>query len=248
MIEAVLFDLGDTLISYRNVDLRRAFIEGARDTYQFIQDKVGPLPVDFKRYKWSQLVAIRWAYIKSKITGREFNSTELLRRYIKRLKIDLPEEYLDELAWQWYRPLADQAQIEQDAHKTLEHLKDAGLKLAIVSNTFVAGKSLDRHLQNLGLIEFFPIRIYSCDIGVRKPNIRLFKTALERLNIPAQKAIFVGDSYSADIKGARKAGLYAIYKANTPHTKIREDSKVFVISRLKEIPSIIEKINAEKTG
>ncbi len=244
MIKAILFDLGDTLISFRNADLKRAFLEGAKDTYQFLQEKLDtPLP-DFRRYKWAQLMALRWAYVKSKITRREFNSSNVLRKCLKKFKITLPDEMFDELAWRWYKPLANQSALEDDAKETLEKLKSAGFKLAIVSNTFVPASSLDRHLAMFSILDYFPHRIYSCDIGIRKPNVRIFHSALEKLGVLPEQAVFVGDTYQADILGARKAGLFAIYKANKP-IFLKLDRKTFLISKLREIPNTIDFINNE---
>ncbi len=241
MIRAALFDLGDTLIRFEHADLNQSFIQGARKTYQYISQLTSNLPA-FEKYYRYQLRIIRWEYFKSKITGREFNSTDILKKCTVKLKIDVPENIFDELAWLWYEPLVKQSQKEPDAIETLKQLQAMGLKLAIVSNTFISGISLDRHLKIEGLIDFFPIRVYSCDVGIRKPRKEIFEFALEKLNTPADQAIFSGDKLKVDIKGARRVGMYAILKSNS-QKRYRLDEKSFRIAKLGEIPKIIEGIN-----
>ena len=49
------------------------------------------------------------------------------------------------------------------------------------------------------------------EAGVSKPDPRIFRIALERLGCAAGEAVMVGDSWSADIVGARAAGIRAIW-------------------------------------
>ena len=48
------------------------------------------------------------------------------------------------------------------------------------------------------------------DIGVPKPDPRIFEFALDLLGVRAHEAVMVGDSLEADVKGALGAGLHAI--------------------------------------
>lgn len=244
MIAAVLFDLGDTLIHFEAVDLNAAFALAAQQTHQLLQEKfAGPMPSP-QQYRRRQFRALRWAYFKSQITGREFDSTDILRETTRKLGIDVPDDFYDELAWQWYKALADASQTAPDAHATLEELQRRRLRLGIVSNTFVSAISLDRHLQAEGLLRFFPVRVYSCDMGIRKPRREIFHEALDRLGAAAEQTLFVGDNFKIDILGALRAGMYAAHKASMPPRKLA-DRRAFHIRRLDELPGLIDRINAE---
>jgi len=245
MIKAVLCDLGDTLINFHNIDIFKAFFQGARETYGYLAGDLNLKVPPFSVYRRSQHWAIRWAYLKSKITGREFNSLDILRHCAQKLNIPIPEEKYDELAWRWYKPLAVQAQADPFAIPLLEELQHRNLKLAIVSNTFVPPCALDRHLQQENLLNYFPLRIYSCEVGMKKPRVEIFDLALQKLNIAPDEALFVGDSYHADIRGARRAGMYAVLKAVWPK-KVRIDSSTFIVHSLSQIPQIIDKIETFK--
>src|SRR4030042_6821581 len=94
---------------------------------------------------------------------------------------------------------------EPETKETLAALKDNGLKLGILSNTFVHGTSLEKHLQQLGVLGFFTVRLYSYEFPFRKPDARIFKAALERIGEPAENILYVGDRIDKDIKPAIKS-------------------------------------------
>src|ERR1700712_1739581 len=157
MLKAILFDLGDTLLDFEPLDTRAVFRKAAKSTYEFLQAKGGVLP-SFEVYCRSQFRAVRWSYLWAKIRRREFNSLELLARYCRQMNAPLDEESLAELAWRWYEPLTEHSTAEDDLYATLAGLRRSGLRLGIISNTFVPGSVLDRHLDLHSLLEFFPVR------------------------------------------------------------------------------------------
>ena len=210
-VKGILFDLGDTILDFGVLDTRGLFVRGARLAYRRLQELNQPVP-PFRAFHRTQLRAVRFHYFLSRVRRREFNSLNLLRRQCRKMGQEVTPEQLLELAWLHYWPLSRCATVEGGVHELLAELRDEGLKLAIVSNTFVPGEVLDRHLEMLGLLEFFSERIYSCDVHYRKPDGRIFRMALERAGIEASEAIFVGDSLVADIRGARRAGMTAVLK------------------------------------
>lgn len=244
MIKAVLCDLGDTLINFHEVDVFKVFRQGAKETYRYLMDELKLSVPPFGRYHRHQQWSLRWAYLKSLITQREFNSLDILRKCTAKLRIPLAEDQFDELAWRWYRPLAAAAKTDPFAVPMIEELLRRGLKLAIVSNTFVPPATLDRHLVQENLIQYFPLRVYSCEVGVRKPRMQIFKVAMDKLLITPEETVFIGDSPVADIWGARQAEMFAILKINTIPKKVRSDSRTFVVHSLDHVPAVIDRINA----
>jgi len=243
-MKAILFDFGDTLVDFSHVDLDAAFDRGARDTYDLLTRQLSQTMPAFTTYRRYQLRALRWAYFKARITGREFNSIDVLRKCSHKLEINVPENSYAELAWRWYKPLADAATVEAGVCDTLADLRRRNLKLAIISNTFVPAQSLDRHLEQKRLIEYFPVRVYSCEVGIGKPKKAIFATALDRLTVRPGHAIFVGDSFRCDVRGARRAGMFAVLKSPVPVRK-RFDDKTFQIKKISELPAIIDQIEEE---
>ena len=89
----------------------------------------------------------------------------------------------------------------------LEALRARGLRLTVVSN---ANGTLRAHLERLGLARWFDCVLDSCELGVEKPDPRLFELALERSGARPESTIHVGDLYHVDVVGARAAGLRAV--------------------------------------
>jgi HAD superfamily hydrolase (TIGR01509 family) len=89
------------------------------------------------------------------------------------------------------------------AAEALDRLRAAGLALACVTNWDVG---FHAHLDELGLRNRFAAVVTSGEAGVPKPSPRIFELALERLGVPARRALHVGDG-EADRKGALAAGL-----------------------------------------
>lgn len=238
-IRGILFDFGDTLVDFGTVDTIDLFEQGARGTYAYLRRKGFKLP-SFNEYHKRQLRAVRRAYAWSHVIRREFNALDVIGKLARRMGYRLGQEDLDEIAWQWYEPLAAQGELEEGVVAMLRQFTADGLTLGIVSNTFIPGGVLDRHLRDLGLLELFPVRVYSCDVRYRKPHRRIFRLALQRAGLDAAATVFVGDTPRADIRGARRAGMTAILKdprARFANSRIHPD---YTIRSLGELPGILE--------
>ena len=232
-LRAVLFGLGDTVIQYGPVDRRRVFRQGAHRTYELWAQRQKRMP-DFQRYYLHQWFALHWGHLKQVLLRREMDSMHYIRRACRKLWLSAPDTFFTQLAWAWYEPLAERATIEPGTHELLDTLRCRGYRLALISNTFVPGFVLDQHLSQLGLLDFFPLRIYSCDVGHRKPSRRIFHLALDRLGIEPTQAAFVGDRLDADVRGAHRAGMHAIWKRQN-QTATKAPDGVQVVETLPQL-------------
>lgn len=89
----------------------------------------------------------------------------------------------------------------------LEKIQAKGLVMGVVSN---ADGRVEEILERIGVAKFFSIIIDSHNEKVEKPNPEIFIRALERLNLKGEETIYIGDFYSIDVIGARRAGLGAV--------------------------------------
>lgn len=241
-IQGILFDLGDTLIDFGKLNIDEMFQQGAVRAYAYLKELEQPLP-SFKKFYRHQYWSIRWNYLKAHLTGREFNSLELITDISLKMGQKLSNEQRVELAWKWYEPLREVSTIEDNLRQTLQQLADSGLKLGIVSNTFVPGEILDRHLTEENLIDLVGMRVYSCDVRYRKPNPKIFKIALERLGLAAESSLFVGDSIKADIGGSNRAGLISVLKDPSGRYDNHRICPAHRIRRINELPDIVAQYN-----
>jgi HAD superfamily hydrolase (TIGR01549 family) len=243
-IKAVLFDLGETLLNFGEVNTNRLFQTGAKLSYDFLKGCGQPVG-SFKYYCWRNLIALRLRQWLSSITRRDFNSLVLLRGVGTKRGIKLDRQQWRHFAWLWYEPLSQVSQVEPGIAETLGTLKSLGLKLGIVSNTFVTASSLDKNLERFGILDFFPVRIYSYEFDFRKPDARIFKTAAEKVGEMPQNIMFVGDRIDKDVKPAAKAGMWAVLKAAYTNIGKKIPEGIWKINQIAELPALVEKINAE---
>ena len=235
--QAILFDLGDTLWDSEPLDTRRVFRRCARHTYEHHCGIRGDLP-PFDQYFRLQFAALRWAYLWSRIRGRDVNGGQVLRRFCQKLHLPSDDGSISRLLWLWYTPRYERTTVHPGTIPALRRLRDAGVKLALVSNTLIPGQVLDRHLELTGLLPLFPVRVYSSEVGYRKPHSGIFLAALRQLNVLPGDAAFVGDRLATDIAGARRLGMTSILRK--PRSR-RTTHRVadFVIRQIQEIPELL---------
>jgi HAD superfamily hydrolase (TIGR01549 family) len=106
----------------------------------------------------------------------------------------------------WSRP-------SEGARETLEVLQRRGYRLAVVSNADGRVRSL---LESALLAPFFEWILDSTEVGLEKPDPRIFQAAAERLALPPEACAYVGDIYEIDVIGARRAGLRPILIGPAP--------------------------------
>jgi HAD superfamily hydrolase (TIGR01549 family) len=243
-VKAVLFDLGETLLNFGKINTTQLFRQGARLSYDFLKSCGQPVG-SFNYYCWRNLISLRIRHCLSNITKNDFNSLLLLRGIGKKKGVRLDRQQWRHFAWLWYEPLSKIGKVEPETAETLAALKNSGLKLGIVSNTFVNGSSLDKHLEQLGILDFFSVRVYSYEFDFRKPDTRIFKAAAERIGESLENILFVGDRIDKDIKAAAKAGMQAVLKEAYTNVGKKIPKGTWKINQLSELPALIEKTNAE---
>ncbi len=101
-----------------------------------------------------------------------------------------------------------------DAASTVEALRAAGYRLAIVTARPLTEAIVRRELRDQGLPDVFEAVVTSGEVGYRKPHPLVFGSALARLGVPPDEAIVVGDSYEDDIVPAAKLGIIPVLKLN----------------------------------
>ncbi len=96
------------------------------------------------------------------------------------------------------------------AHRALLDAARARCRVALVSNfddTSTAYEILRRH----AVLDAFDTIVVSEAIGLRKPHPAVVRTALAGLGVPADRALFVGDTFGEDVLGAHAAGVDAAW-------------------------------------
>jgi HAD superfamily hydrolase (TIGR01549 family) len=103
-----------------------------------------------------------------------------------------------------YRPVDV---IPEDVPNLLDGLRDAGYRLAVVSNR---RNPISDLMSELGLAEHFDLTLAAGEVGWWKPDHRLLQFAADKLGVPAHAACYVGDNFYADVPAAEGAGMQAV--------------------------------------
>jgi putative hydrolase of the HAD superfamily len=103
-----------------------------------------------------------------------------------------------------------------DVRPLVEALRRAGRRFVIASNFDGRLRAVVRGLPDLAGAEL----VISSQVGLRKPHPDFYRAACDRLGLPPERVLCVGDDMENDVLGARRAGLRAIVldrKGRRPH-------------------------------
>lgn len=127
-----------------------------------------------------------------------------------------------------------------DALTTLTHLKSLGHKIGLISNCSVEVPPLWEHLSLAPLVD---VPIFSCAVGFKKPDQRIYQLACQRLGVMPQDSIFVDDVVTYVI-GATQVGIQGVLirlpEELTQHRPDEEGWHGPTVSSLTEVLTIIE--------
>jgi len=115
------------------------------------------------------------------------------------------QTFFPELYSQFARPEA--WRIFDDVIPTLEELASSGVKVGVISNW---DERLRPLLQDLKLDSYFDAIIVSCETGFAKPSPVVFEQAAEKLALPPERVLHVGDDLELDVRGAQRAGMQGL--------------------------------------
>ena len=144
--------------------------------------------------------------------GVHSGAREVARWSLEYLGLPLPEAVVEELTEKFQTGSHSGNVVAlEGARETLERLDAAGIPLALVCDTgLTPGRVVRRHLDALGLLAPLQAQLFSDEIGVPKPDARIFRAALGALGADPDRSVHVGDLRRTDIAGARALGMGSI--------------------------------------
>ncbi|APC16939.1 HAD family hydrolase [Pseudomonas frederiksbergensis] len=232
-IQLITFDLDDTLW-----DTAPVIVSAEAVLRQWLAEhtpNLGALPVDHL-----------WA-IRERVLSHEPNLKHRISALRRRVLFHALEEagYAHEHATE----LADQGfEVFLHARHQLEIFPEVQPTLEILANQYALGVVTNGNadVRRLGLADYFKFILCAEDIGIAKPDARLFHEALKRGGATAETAVHIGDHPGDDIAGAQQAGLRAIWF--NPTGKVWEADKApdAEIRSLTELPALLAGWNTTK--
>jgi len=211
-VQAVLFDLFDTLVRFDRDRLPRVEIRG-----RTVHSTVGLLhPI---LAAWAPSVTLEALYTaltdswkeaerRRAIDHREVAATERFEHLFRCLSLDpaaCPADLVTSLLEAHRRELSRAAEFPAHHGPLLADLARR-YRLAVVSNFDYSPTALGI-LQEAGVVDLFATVVVSDAVGWRKPAPVIFHQALEQLGVGPGQALFVGDRADIDVAGARGIGM-----------------------------------------
>ena len=109
----------------------------------------------------------------------------------------------------FFQDFVHSLKLRPHAKKLLE-IASENCKVGLVSN-FTYAPAIYLSLRKLEISQFFNTIVISHDFGWRKPHRMIFEQALKSLQVNAEETVYVGDSTTEDIKGAKTVGIKTIF-------------------------------------
>lgn len=238
-IEAVLFDLFDTLLLIEKTD-EDIGEKCMRNVYDFLSKNGVKISYEVFRKSYSEVR--KQIYERP---GAEFDEPHFCTRISKTLQElgynhDANSPLVRGAAEAYMEEFARHVRLDADAIPLLRKLRDSGYKTGIISN-FSIPEGARKLIATHGLENFFHAILISGEINRRKPSPEIFIRALNNLKVEALKAVFIGDTPSIDIEGAKRVGMKTILiRRKDAKINALESKPDFIVNSLKEILEILQ--------
>ena len=201
-IRVVLFDAGNTLL---RMDYAVIAAELARHGVRVAPDAV-------QRAEWQARVHLD-DQVFARAAGASTETQESATRYMRLVLegLGVADGSTVERVAEWRRtynpPLGVWTAHDPQAPESLALVRRSGARAAAISNS---NGSVASVLAAVGLGPYLDFVVDSGEVGIEKPDPRIFELALARADVAPAEAAYIGDFYSIDVKGATAAGLRAV--------------------------------------
>ncbi|MED1902237.1 HAD family hydrolase [Bacillus sp. 22475] len=188
-IKAIVFDLWETLIPFPKSLKTKAFLETAK-TLNYEPSQLKPHWEATRRIRETINLEDYFYYLRNEINANWSDHTIKqameVRKSIHGSAFENPDVY---------------------ALYVFYTLQKKGIKTAVISNCSSDVREMLMSSQIGPLIDEV---ILSSEVGIMKPDVSIYKIASDRLNVPANQCIFLGDGNDNELDGAKKAGMNSI--------------------------------------
>ena len=226
--QAVIFDLYGTLIDeLMHPEANRLVYVQKRNE---MADALGVDRDEFAK-EWTDALYQRMAGV--------FSSTEAALVHIcRRLGVEPSEDRITASAKQRFEYVRDALSPRPGVVETLSILKDRGYEVGLISN---CTEEVCRLWDSTALAPLFDVAVLSFDVGMAKPDPRIYELATERLGVAANDCLYVGDGSDGELSGAAQAGMTAVLM-RAPDDPADGNREGWEGARISSIPSVLNLI------
>ena len=127
-----------------------------------------------------------------------------------------------------------------DAIEVLSYLKSKGYKTGLISNCSADAIAV---WKDAPLAPFIDVVVFSCSVGLMKPDPRIYQLAVEQLVVKPENCLYIADGIGQELKGASQVGMHPVLirvhdeDSDDPY---REEWHGPTISSLKDVLTLVE--------
>lgn len=190
MIRTVFFDLFSTLIYPRYPE---------KSEYEMLG-----IPVD----EWETYAEDASLYFERAL-GKTATGTEIIRKIADKMPFELDEMQQKEiLRRREERMKTALVSVDGQILDTLARLRERDIRLCLISN---ADRIDCKYWGASPLAPYFDAAVFSCDVGMLKPDEPIYRYAMEQMKAKPAESLFVGDGGFDELYGAQRVGMRTVF-------------------------------------
>jgi putative hydrolase of the HAD superfamily len=211
----VIFDLWDTIVDFD--------AEGTTAFHHEVARRLGRDPDEFVAL-WNE--------------GRATRDSGPFREYLASLGVD---DLADEVIELRHEETRRQLVPRPGAVETIAELRRRGLRTGMIS---VCSDEVPLLWPETPFADVFDSTVFSCSVGLRKPDPQIYRLALDELEVEPHEAIFVGDGANDELAGAERVGMRAVLIHRPGEDPIWGEVRDWRGPRITSIPELLMVLDA----
>lgn len=236
--EALIFDMGSTLLEFDNVPWSAVYRIGVEAVYRRLQ-RLGHHPPEIEPFweRFNTLLDNRRKLVREE--HREYRIGPLLKTLVSHNGVSLRPGELFELCNVYYAPIRRAVTVYSESHPTLAVLHAAGYRLGLLSNTAFRVVDHSEELERFGLWSFFEVAVFTSTLRHRKPHPQPFQEVARRMSVDLTRCVYIGDRQREDVLGPQGVGMTAVL-VRRPHRKYEQGlTESAEIGSLSDLPQLL---------
>ena len=230
----MLFDCWGTLVQAPNLMRRGASTEFF---HRFLTEDGHD--IDYDAFKDAYIAQARMQREETLADHREFDYPQRIESTLRAIGFEHPQRrQLAQAAWSNYLSEWPRQSTPYDETPALLSSIKGRYRLGLVTN-FPDGYTARKAFEKLGFDAMFDSLVISDEVGYRKPSPIIFERALMELGSAPDSTVMVGDTYEADIVGAKNMGMKAIFVDADGSQAEEHDLADAVVRSIGEIAEIL---------
>ena len=198
--EMIIFDYGHTLLYEPN----HSTSAGNAAIYQYIAKNPNNVTLE----EFDRTCTEVFAQIRAMRGGLEVHENMVLKTFYELMGIELSVSFpeAERIIWEGISIGAAMPQVKE----MLAFLRKQGIRTGVISNICFSGNAMKERLKRILPEHTFEFVLTSSEYAFRKPHPAMFRIALQKAGLTAEKVWYCGDDFEADVMGSHGVGMFPV--------------------------------------